>query len=80
MIIDSCDGFLTTHAPHLLQLAINIFDSVSHIRWTSWTHVKREFNKAADYLANNAMDSCSKKTITSASLGTDRDCYHHVQD
>lgn len=46
--------------------------------WITWTHVKRELNKTADFMANVAMDSVAAGTLTQATTGLNKSRFLHA--
>ena len=79
MIIDARNGYATLVAPHLQNAATNVDRIASNIAWISWKHVKREYNKMADYLANVAMDSRGTRTLRETTTGPDSERFKQAR-
>ncbi|KAF1314279.1 reverse transcriptase, partial [Globisporangium splendens] len=79
MIIDERNGLATITAPQLQKHAVAVDNIVSHLAWASWTHVRREHNKMADFLANVAMDSRGRRTLTPSTRDSEATRFHQVQ-
>lgn len=47
--------------------------------WVTWTHVRREKNKMAEYLANVAMDGKGNHTMTANESGPDQTRWANVE-
>lgn len=71
MIIDARNGYASIiTAPHLKEIQNTVNQIVANLAWTSWNHVKREWNKMADFMANVAMDTQSSRILDHTSAGT----------
>ena len=79
MIIDERNGLAATTTPQLRKHAVAVDNIASHLAWASWTHVRREHNKMADFLANVAMDSRGRRTLTPSTRDSEATRFQQVQ-
>ncbi|OWZ13297.1 hypothetical protein PHMEG_00013394 [Phytophthora megakarya] len=63
MIISQLRARRTPKAPHLVKFYDQCRRLVDRIHVKNWSHHLRDFNKAADKLANSAMDDCTSRQI-----------------
>lgn len=79
MIIQQMTGRAKVKATHLQPIATRVTEIARAFQQVTWVHTKRDRNKAADYLANLAMDSKGRHILTASAVGIDGRRFQHVQ-
>ena len=73
-------GRAEVKAPHLQEVAARIKEITRSFEWVTWVHTRREHNKAADYLANVAMDTRTRAVLTQEDVGVRRERFQQTVD
>lgn len=60
LVVKQCNRIYRVKDPNLQKLFVQVWNLTTHFKKITFTHVRREFNKEADKLVNEAIDEAER--------------------